>query len=161
MKRSCKISANRNPLVPSGFKSYCQNIICFGATCFFILLFTYWGVVKLQEINLVQTSLMNIPIARGSSTATIVSFVIPITEIIAAILLIFQKSRRVGYYGILALLILYTLFFSYVLFLSPVTPCSCGGITSLFSWQQQFYFSLGCMALAIYALKQQKKRKHI
>jgi len=40
-----------------------------------------------------------------------------------------------------------------IVFISPYTPCSCGGIITLLSWPEHLLFNIGLIVLALIAIR--------
>ncbi len=98
---------------------------------------------RMQMMNQVFPAMIN----------AVLLWVIPITELLIAGLLLFSKSRMAGL--ILSAILLF-LFSGYVLLVMLNVfgriPCSCGGIISKLSWGQHLVFNLVFLALAILGL---------
>lgn len=118
----------------------------------FIMLFVYTGFSKLMEGNTFHNNLINSPFAHVKSKAGFISWVIPLLEIIVAILLLFRKTRLKGLYGSLGLMMIFTAYVIGILFFSPYEPCSCGGVIALLSWNQHFIFNIIWVIMAISAI---------
>lgn len=118
----------------------------------FILLFVYAGLTKLLEGNRFHTNLINSPLLGGKTVADVASWSIPLAELIVAVLLCLPKFRLAGLYGALGLLLIFTTYTVGILFFAPYTPCSCGGVITLLSWEQHLALNGSCTLLAIVAL---------
>src|SRR5918995_453728 len=92
----------------------------------FIFLFTYTAFSKLIEHDLFRNTLSNSPMIGPCSG--IVSFVLPITELIVAALLFFPKTKLAGLYCSFVLMLLFTAYLSYMIIFTKDLPCSCGGV---------------------------------
>jgi hypothetical protein len=127
-------------------ESYVQLI-----SCLLILLWVYAATSKL--INYEQSRMQMMNQVFPDSINAVLLWVIPITELLIAGLLLFSKSRIAGL--ILSAILLF-LFSGYVLLVMlnvfDRIPCSCGGIISKLSWGQHLVFNLVFLALAILGL---------
>ncbi len=130
----------------------------------FILLFVYAGFTKLLEGDQFYTNLNNSPLFGVQSIAGVAAWGIPVLEILVAALLAWAKTRLIGLYGAFVLMILFTAYVAGILFISPYTPCSCGGIITLLSWKQHFIVNIVWILLAILGIiflrREDKKEKN-
>lgn len=124
-----------------------------------ILLFVFAGVTKFMEGDRFFNNLNNSPIIPGKAIATILSWAVPILEIVVATLIAWPKTRLKGLYGALGLMILFTLYVAGIVFFSPYAPCSCGGIITLLSWPQHLILDMGLILLSIIGIKLYMYRK--
>ena len=120
---------------------------------YFIFLFVYTGFSKLMDNQSLFTALRNAPLFLKTSLAIFLSWVVPITEIILAIMLSIKKTSRYGWTGTIILLTIFTLYTGWIVLVSPYEPCTCGGLMSLLSWKQHLFFNLSSLALAIWAYR--------
>ncbi|WP_456867506.1 MauE/DoxX family redox-associated membrane protein [Galbibacter sp. BG1] len=127
----------------------------------FILLFVFAGVTKLMEGDLFFNNLNNSPILSGKETATILSWAVPILEIVVAILIAWPMTRLKGLYSAQILIIIFTFYVSGIVFFSPYTPCSCGGIITLLSWPEHLILDVGLILLSIIGIKLYRKRNKL
>lgn len=114
-------------------------------------LWVYAAMSKLLNIEQSRMQMMN-QVFPATINAVLL-WVIPITELLIAGLLLFSKSRIAGL--ILSAILLF-LFSGYVLLVMLNVfgriPCSCGGIIAKLSWGQHLVFNLVFLALAILGL---------
>lgn len=66
----------------------------------------------------------------------------PSLEIIAAVLLIFKRTRLVGMIGSFLLMLFFTWYVSYLMIVMPTLPCSCGGVVRFLTWPQHLAFNI-------------------
>tara|TARA_R110002020_G_scaffold37072_4_gene111785 strand:- start:7659 stop:8135 length:477 start_codon:yes stop_codon:yes gene_type:complete len=119
-----------------------------GIVSFLIMLFVCAALTKLLEGDAFYTNILNSPIMGGRTVAGPASWAVPLAELIVALLLCFPKFRLVGLYGALGLLLLFTAYTVGILFFAPYTPCSCGGVITLLSWEQHLILNGCCLVLA-------------
>ncbi|WP_187248587.1 MauE/DoxX family redox-associated membrane protein, partial [Mesonia sp. K4-1] len=115
-----------------------------------VLLFTYIGINQLIfrddfELNLLNSSLLPIP----EMWVSLLSWFIPLLELLAVFLLLWVRSQYIGIYLAIFLLLMYTCYNLGILYIAPYIPCSCGGMLGFLSWQQQLWVSLGGLMIAI------------
>src|SRR5690606_17797745 len=84
--------------------------------------------------------LLNSPVFNETS-AIIVSWILPIIELIIAGLLFSYNFRSTGSYLALGLLLVFSIYIAGILLFSDNIPCSCGGIIKDFTWQQHLIFN--------------------
>lgn len=124
---------------------------------FLTFLWVYAAMSKVLNYEQSRMQMMNqvFPVTVNA----VLLWLIPITELFIAGLLLFSKSRIVGL--ILSAILLF-LFSGYVLLVMLNVfgriPCSCGGIISKLSWGQHLVFNLVFLALAILGLRIELKK---
>jgi hypothetical protein len=116
-----------------------------------VLLFSYAAVSKLLTFALFQRQLLNQPIPP--QLARPLAWLLPLTELLTAGLLLFRPTRLAGLWAAFGLMALFSGYIALVLsgFWDRV-PCSCGGILSHLSWQAHFWFNLCFLGIALTAL---------
>lgn len=128
-----------------------KQIISTVATVFFILLFVYTGVSKLLSVDSFEKVLSDSVLVRRFSV--LVSWLLPVVELVVAGLLVFPDTKKVGMYISLLLMVLFTAYIGWMLLYEPQLPCSCGGIIKYMSWKSHFIFNLACIVLAIAGIR--------
>ena len=131
------------------------------ACLLFIVLFAYAGLTKLLEGHLFYDNIRNSPILGGKAMASLVSWAIPLLELTVALLLIWKKTRLMGLYGAMGLMLLFTGYTLAIIFIAPYRPCSCGGVISLLSWEQHLVLNLVLLLLVLMAIWASRKHKGI
>lgn len=120
---------------------------------FLIALFTYAALTKLMEGDRFYLNLLNSPILSiGKSWTFLVSWFIPLVELLIVLFLIYPKTKLAGLYMSSVLLSIYFIYILGLLFMASYQPCSCGGIAKFLSWEQQLWFTLGCLGIACMTL---------
>lgn len=75
--------------------------------------------------------------------------VLPPVEIVTGTLLIFQRTRQIGFYISLLLMILFTGYVGLILLgYFSIEPCPCGGALKEMTWLQHFTFNLFFLAIS-------------
>jgi uncharacterized membrane protein YphA (DoxX/SURF4 family) len=113
----------------------------------FILLFVYTGINKLYSIHALKFVLKKYPLI--GSISPIVAWGLPIIELVVAILLFLPRFRKIGLYGALALMTMFTFYLTYLLAFTSKMPCTCGGMLQKLSWPQHLFFNLFFIVLAL------------
>jgi uncharacterized membrane protein YphA (DoxX/SURF4 family) len=112
-----------------------------------IILFIYAGLSKLMDYPEFRFQLGRSPYLTG--VAGFVAWFMPAVEILAALLLTFQRTRLFGFYLSFFLMMLFTGYIYAMLHYAPSLPCSCGGVLSTMSWEQHFYFNVFFVLVSI------------
>jgi hypothetical protein len=126
----------------------------------FILLFAYTGLTKFLEGHRFYDNIRNSPILGGETIASLASWMVPLAELAVAMLLIWKKTRLMGFYGAIGLILLFTGYTIAIVFFAPYRPCSCGGIISLLSWEQHLVINVILLLLAVSATLFSRKHKN-
>jgi hypothetical protein len=121
----------------------------------YIMLFLYASIYKLEEYAFFLRQLTKSPLLGDFSG--ILAWLVPSSEIIAALLLMFFKTRTTGLWLSLAVMTTFTAYIIYILNFSPSIPCSCGGILATMGWTEHLVFNIGFMLQAILAIVLSKK----
>lgn len=123
----------------------------------FILLFVYTGISKLSEQNNFRVVLSQSPLI--GSKANLISWLLPITELLTALLLFFPMTKKWGLMISLALMCIFTGYISYMIIATSHLPCSCGGVLKQMTWSQHLKFNILFTALAGLSLWFYQKNK--
>lgn len=116
----------------------------------FILLFVYTATTKLIEHDNFKAVIAQSPLI--GETANILSWLLPILELFTAMLLFFPSIRKWGFTSSLILMLIFTLYITYMISFAKNLPCSCGGVISLMTWSQHLVFNIFFTTLAAIAL---------
>lgn len=120
-------------------------------TSLLILLYVYTGVSKLIGYRRFTIVLEQFPFLKSWSHP--VGWLLPVTELIVALMLFFHSSRRVGLWLSLFLLTCFTVFLVGMVATTPELPCNCGGVLEQLSWPQHIAFNTTFLLLNAWALK--------
>lgn len=112
-----------------------------------IILFCYAAVSKLAAIQLFRIELGKSPLL--GTFAPLLSWGVPASELVIALLLAFRTTRPTGLYLSLFLMTLFTGYIIIILNFSYYIPCSCGGILSGLSWHAHLGFNFAFLLLII------------
>lgn len=108
-------------------------------TALLILLFAYTALSKLLNLRAFSIALEAVPVLKKD--AAIISWLLPVGELLIVLLLLMPATRTAGLYVSLIALTVFTGYLIYmVLFLSEL-PCSCGGALNNLSWKQHIIFN--------------------
>ena len=117
---------------------------------FVILLFVYTGVSKLLMFQNFIEQLRQVEFLQP--IALPVAIVLPVTELVVSFLLLVPGTRLVGLWCVLILMVIFEVYISIMLVLSPSLPCSCGGVVQAFTWQGHLVFNAIVIAATLVAL---------
>jgi hypothetical protein len=132
-----------------------QNIklIALNSVCFlYILLFVYAALNKLLDFQNFQIQLAQSPLI--SAFAAAVSYTVPTIEILIALMLCFERTRKIALYSGFCLMVMFTAYIIIMINFSPFVPCSCGGILEKMSWNEHLIFNIAFVSLGFFGLLQ-------
>lgn len=109
-------------------------------------LFVYTALSKLLDYDTFRSQLNKSPFLATISGIT--AWALPLTELIAAVLLVVYRTRLTGLYLSFFLMALFTAYIQVMLQYSYYLPCSCGGVLASMSWTQHLIFNIAFTALA-------------
>lgn len=115
-----------------------------------ILLFVYTALSKLLSLSPFKTVLSQMPLI--SSGAAYLAWLVPLSELVLVLLLLYNPTKTWGLYGALLLLSLFTLYILLMTIFNQRLPCSCGGVISTLSWKQHLVFNCVFLALTLRAI---------
>ncbi|WP_141675536.1 MauE/DoxX family redox-associated membrane protein [Formosa haliotis] len=124
-----------------------------------VVLFLYAAISKLINFEHFSWQLSQSPYI--SPLSSLLSWLIPVVEILIAITLISKKYRTLGLYSSLIILTAFTLYIFSVLKFSDNIPCSCGGVLSNLSWKNHLIFNLAFILFTIFGILFQSYKKTI
>jgi hypothetical protein len=126
---------------------------------FLVFLFTYTGVNKLIDHATFETTLFQSPLLRHH--ATLISWLIPLVELLFVSLLLSNKFRQTGMLLSLAMMVIFTGYIAYMILFIPGLPCSCGGILKELSWPGHLLFNSGIIVLILASLYSYTRNKFL
>lgn len=130
----------------SRFKNYLIELICL----LYILLFVYAAISKLLDFENFQVQLGQSPLL--SAFAFWISWIVPVIELVTAVLLLVPKYKNIGLSAAFSLMIMFTVYIYLMLHYSSFVPCSCGGILEKMSWNIHLVFNIIFAILAFIGL---------
>jgi hypothetical protein len=116
-----------------------------------IFLFLYTACAKLMDHRRFLNGLHHVEVI--GHFALYISWLIPLAEIVIAVLLIVPRTLKWGLYSFISLMTLFTVYILSMLLRAGKLPCHCGGAIEKLSWGQHVWFNLAFIALAIFALR--------
>ena len=127
---------------------------------FLVLLWAYTATSKLVDLNEFEQQLSKQNFSPTLSA--ILLWGIPLGELATAILLVFKRTRLIGFVCSSLLMILFTGYIGLVLirFYKEV-PCSCGGVLKYMGWKLHFWFNVFFLLLAVFGVWLEKRRLQV
>jgi uncharacterized membrane protein YphA (DoxX/SURF4 family) len=116
----------------------------------YILLFVYAALTKLLDYQKFVVQLGQSPIL--TSYAQVLALMVPISELIISIMLIFPMTRVPGLYAAFSLMVMFTTYIVLASRFSDYVPCSCGGVLEGMTWTQHLFFNVVFVLLALTAI---------
>lgn len=116
----------------------------------FILLFAYTGINKFIAIDTLKGTLKEYPII--GDMPVLIAWGLPVIELLVSVLLFIPRTKLLGLYSAMALMISFTLYLGYMLVFTPKLPCTCGGMLQQLSWTQHLIFNLLFIVLSVCGL---------
>jgi uncharacterized membrane protein YphA (DoxX/SURF4 family) len=131
-----------------------RNIIVEIVALLYVCLLLYTGLAKLMDYDLSREQMAVMPLVGPFSG--IATWLLPISEIILAVIIFIPTTRIKGLYVGTLLMLAFTIYVAYLMNYHSHLPCTCGGFLKQLSWQQHLLFNgtftlLG--GLAIYLTK--------
>jgi hypothetical protein len=124
-----------------------RNTIVEIISALFILMFLYTALSKSYHIDSTADVLKKTP--GFANYALEGAWAVVIAEYLAALSLFIPKTRKIGLYASLILMLLFTGYIAYMKAFVPDLPCSCGGVISKMNWSQHLVFNIFFTLLAL------------
>lgn len=121
---------------------------------FLIVLFTYTAVSKLTNYHSFAFTLSESPLIHKG--AGVLALLIPISELVIVLLLLFPLTELKGFYAAVLLLLLFTAYLIVMLLSGSKLPCSCGGVISKLSWSGHVGFNLVFIIIGVVGIRRKK-----
>jgi putative oxidoreductase len=122
-----------------------------------ILLFLYASVSKFLDFKTFYREMNNQPLPN--SWTPFLVWIIPCSEILLSVALIFERTRLLGLYGSLALMGLFTIYATLILLnVFHRVPCSCGGVIKRLTWPQHLVLNLFYVVLSVVGVIVQRSK---
>lgn len=132
-----------------------------GTAVFVILLFSYTAVSKLSDYKTFVFQMQLAPLPLIKTVAPFIGRILPWVEIVLALMLSVERTRKLAAKIALILMILFEIYISWMQIVSIQTgiklPCTCGGIISSLGWVQHLFFNALVILLLALSIHWQKK----
>ncbi len=123
----------------------------------FIALFVYAAIAKLMDFQKFQVQLGQSPML--TRYATVVAWAVPVSELVVAVFIMFERTRLAGLYGAFGLMVMFTTYIVLASRFSDYVPCSCGGILESLGWTEHLIFNSVFVVMAFVAVLLQPARR--
>lgn len=127
-----------------------KAIIASGICMLCLALFASAAYNKVFEYQTFVSGLAKVAIIGGA--AKYLAWLVPVAEIAIGVLLIIPKTQRLGLYGFVGLMSVFTIYILSMLFWAEKLPCHCNLIIDKLSWGGRVWFNAIFIALAVFAL---------
>lgn len=114
-----------------------------------VLMLLYAGTSKLVIINQFHDQMMESPLIPRP-LIPMLAWLIPISEIAIAWLLVFEKTRKVSFYLSFFLMLVFTLYLTKLKIFAENAPCACGGVLGSVGYMEHILFNLFFTFIALY-----------
>ena len=115
-----------------------------------VIMWVYSGISKYQEFERFGIELNRSPYLHQMSKA--ISYLLPLGELLLACLLIPARTRLVGLYLSLFLMVFFTVYIYAMLNYSYYISCGCMGLFEKLSWEEHLSFNMMACLLCIVAI---------
>lgn len=124
---------------------------------FLFFLFLYTGVSKYMDNGDFAIVLSDSPLLKPY--AYIIATFLPGLEIVVALLLMVNRTRRLGLIISAGMLAGFTAYLMYMVSAHSNLPCSCGGIISSLSWEAHIVLNAVSLGASLLSLKMMKPNR--
>jgi hypothetical protein len=115
------------------------------------ILFIYSALAKINSFNVFLANFSRIPIVYSTGT-WFLAYALIIIEILIAIIILFEKSKSIGYLISCFLLIVFTMFLVSKAFEMNSEQCMCGGLLESLTLPEHIVFNLFFLSLVLFRL---------
>lgn len=143
------------PLIQTTRRVFNRKALIEIISVLYMSMFIYTALSKWSDYIMTREQMALMPLI--TPVAHIIVWLLPSTEIALALLLFFTKTRKIGLYASVTLMILFTLYIAYMMIYYPTLPCSCGGFLNALSWTGHLIFNSVYIVLGVAALLLLKK----
>ncbi|RPD41115.1 MauE/DoxX family redox-associated membrane protein [Chitinophaga barathri] len=123
-----------------------------------LIVWLHTSISKLMDFSSLKIQMSQSPVFYKFTTLAAIAG--PGLEILLSILLIFKRTRLLGFIGSFLLMVFFTWYVSYLMVTMPNLPCNCGGIVGWLNWPQHLalnIFLTVISAIGIVLYRQQVK----
>lgn len=123
----------------------------------FVVLFLYAATSKILDFDTFSAQIGKSPLIMRYPR--FIAYSVPAVEILISIVLLIPRLQIIGFFMSYTLMLLFTLYISFILLFSPYVPCSCGGILQSMGWTEHLVFNTAFVLLAIAGIVLVNKRQ--
>lgn len=140
----CTISVMRQktiPLDPSPNRALrFSKILIEVFVAILLIIWLHTSISKLLDFSGLKIQMFQSPVFR--KIPTLAAVIGPSLEIIAALLLIFKRTRLAGFFLSFVLMLFFSWYVAYLMLTMPNLPCSCGGVVGWLNWPQHLTLNI-------------------
>lgn len=140
-----------------------RNLVAIILSTLLIILWVYTAISKLSDMTVFESQLNRQP-GFVSAFAPLLIWLLPIVELLAAGLLMFNNTRKRGLLLSFFLMLAFTGYVALaVIGYWEDIPCSCGGVLNRLGWKDHLWFNLFFLmiaALGLAAERHSTRSKH-
>jgi len=118
------------------------------------ILFIYASLSKSLNYTTFRLQVSASPVINQFAT---IAWILPVSEIIIALLLTVNHTRKYGLYASAFLLILFTGYIVCMLAFVKHLPCSCGGVLTRLTWEQHVLFNISFLGVCLSGIVLERK----
>jgi uncharacterized membrane protein YphA (DoxX/SURF4 family) len=93
--------------------------------------------------------------------AFFISWTVPIVEFLIAVFILVPETARIGLWGFLGLMIVFTVYILTAMAWASKLPCHCGGVIETLTWTEHLWFNIAFILLSILAIRLENTLKLI
>src|SRR5690606_8924360 len=128
-----------------------------------IILWIYAALSKLSDLEVFRIQLSRQP-EPVSTMAPVMIWLLPLVELVAAAMLMFEQTRKSGLLLSFFLMLVFTVYVALaVIGYWEDIPCSCGGVLNRLGWKDHLWFNLFFLIIATLGLaaeRHSRRSKH-
>lgn len=125
-----------------------ETILTYFLLAIFVSMWLYVAIPKFQNLKYYKEVMNTQAVPKWS--VSLLTVLVPLSELLAAILLIIPATRLWGMYLSLALMIAFTIYVAGIILQAyNVYPCSCGGAFSRLGWRKHLRVNIYLTLFAI------------
>jgi len=111
-----------------------------------LFLFAYTAYAKIIDHDRFLHGLTRVHLISGF--AVLISFLVPVVEVLVVILLIIPRTLKIGLSLFTLIMSAFTIYIISAMIWEPKLPCHCGGAIEKLSWGQHIWFNIAFIFLA-------------
>jgi uncharacterized membrane protein YphA (DoxX/SURF4 family) len=91
--------------------------------------------------------------------AFLISWTIPIIEVLIAAMLLVPQTLRIGLWCFLGMMTIFSVYILIALIWASKLPCHCGGVIETLSWTEHLWFNIAFILLSLAAIRLDRIKK--
>ena len=131
-------------------KDQIKLLLILGIKALCIILLVYTAKEKLEDHERFYKGLTKIQHIKDY--ALTISWMVPISEIAVAAVIILPWTQKLGFYLFTIMMSIFTIYIASMLLWAEKKPCHCGGAIETLTWGQHLVFNMAFILLGIFAI---------